>query len=110
MKWVDILYGVVFFIASIVYVVVLNHVVTLSLALNNFVQIFGISVLLMIGTIILTNSYIENLGHEYLEYVALTYVLVGILYLIVTKSSFVFTSICAVISIYYFVKALKHTR
>jgi hypothetical protein len=110
MRWAEVFYGTVFFIASVVYAFVLNHLVNLSLVLNNFVQIFGISGLLMIGTVIITNTYIENLSHDYIQYVALTYVIVGILFLFFTKSSFLFTSICAVIAVYYFVKALKHAR
>jgi len=110
MKWVDIVYGVVFFIVSVIYAIILNFFVDMSLKLGSFLQIFGVSVLLMIGTIVMTNSYIEGLSHEYLDYVALTYVIMGILFLFVTKTSFVFTSICGVIAIYYVVRALKHKR
>ena len=110
MKWVNVVYGVMFFIASVAYALILNFFVDLSLQLNSFLQIFGVSVLLMIGTIIMTNTYLEGLSHDYYEYVALTYIIMGILFLFITKSSYVFTSICGVIAIYYVVKTLKHKR
>lgn len=110
MKLVDIVYGVVFFIASIVYAYVLNFFVGLSLELGSFLQIFGVCALLMIATIIMTNTYIEGLSHEYYEYVALIYILMGIVFLFVTKTSFIFTSICGVVAVYYVVKSLKYKR
>ncbi|MFA6089125.1 MAG: hypothetical protein WC755_04640 [Candidatus Woesearchaeota archaeon] len=108
MKGVDIAHGVLFFAASFIYAYLLYHFTSFSALSFSMFHIFGVSLFLMLGTVVLTNAYISDLSSEYLEYVSLTYAAIGILTLFLTKNSFAFTAICSVIAIYYLVKHLKH--
>lgn len=106
MKIVDFAYGAMFFGASIVYVLVLNHFVTLFGQFYNFFYLFGLCVCILLATISLTNSYIKNLNPRFQEYVSIIYAIAGFVGLKYTNN-YIFTSICSVLAIYYLVRFIK---
>src|SRR3989344_1856866 len=110
MRGEDYLYAGIFFAASVAYAFFLHRFLALPFVLDRFFLLFGVVIFLLLATILITNNYISSLDHHYLEFVSLTYAVMGVLVLLFTGTSFVFTALCAVLSIYYLVRFLKAAK